>query len=325
MTFHFIPGLKRCGWALASVLISASAAFAAYPDKPVKLVVPFSPGGGTDSIARTLAVGMSQALGQSVIVENKPGAGTIIGTDAVAKSAPDGYTLVVATFAHAVNSSLMPKLPFDTEKAFTPIVMVARGPNVLVVRTESSLKSVKDLMDAAKADPSKLSYASQGNGTSAHLAGEMFENLAQVKMTHVPYRGAGPAMTDLLGGQVDMMFATAAAVAPHIASGKLRAIAVTTPERSPVMKTIPALAETVRGYAVESWYGLFAPAGTPDDVVLKLNAAAKQATQSADFRRKMEPEGLVVSTGTPQELDAYVKREETRWKKIVKENNIKPD
>lgn len=325
MTFHFIPGLKRCGWVLASVLISASAAFAAYPDKPVKLVVPFSPGGGTDSIARTLAVGMSQALGQSVIVENKPGAGTIIGTDAVAKSAPDGYTLVVATFAHAVNSSLMPKLPFDTEKAFTPIVMVARGPNVLVVRTESALKSVKDLIEVAKTDPSKLSYASQGNGTSAHLAGEMFENLAQVKMTHVPYRGAGPAMTDLLGGQVDMMFATAAAVAPHIASGKLRALAVTTPERSPVMKTIPAVSETVRGYSVESWYGLFAPAGTPEDVVLKLNTAAKQATQSAEFRRKMEPEGLVVSTGTPQELDAYVKREETRWKKIVKENNIKPD
>ena len=325
MTFHISDGLKRLCVVIASVLISATTTFAAYPEKPVKLVVPFSPGGGTDSIARTLAVGMSQVLGQSVIVENKPGAGTIIGTDAVAKSAPDGYSLVVATFAHAVNSSLMSKLPFDTEKAFTPVVMVARGPNVLVVRTENTLKSVKDLIDLARADPAKLSYASQGNGTSAHLAGEMFENLAQVKMTHIPYRGAGPAMTDLLSGQVDMMFATAAAVAPHIASGKLRAIAVTSPERSPVMRTIPTVAETVRGYAVESWYGLFAPAGTPDDVVMKLNNAAKQATQSSEFRRKMEPEGLVVSTGTPQELDAYVKREESRWRKIVKENNIKPD
>lgn len=318
-------GLKRWCLVMASVLISTTSVWAAYPDRPVKLVVPFSPGGGTDSIARTLAVGMSQALGQSVIVENKPGAGTIIGTDAVAKSPPDGYSLVVATFAHAVNPSLMTKLPFDTEKAFAPIVMIARGPNVLVVRSDSPLKTVKDLLDAARAEPSKLSYASQGNGTSAHLAGEMFENIAQVKITHIPYRGAGPAMTDLLGGQVDMMFATAAAVAPHIASGKLRAIAVTTPERSPVMKTIPTVAETVRGYAVESWYGLFAPAGTPDDVIIKLNNAAKQATQSAEFRRKMEPEGLVVSTGTPQELDAYVKREESRWKKIVKENNIKPD
>lgn len=325
MKHHLSHGLKRCCLVIASVFMSATTTFAAYPDKPVKLVVPFSPGGGTDSIARTLAVGMSQALGQSVIVENKPGAGTIIGTDAVAKSAPDGYSLVVATFAHAVNPSLMPKLPFDADKAFTPVVMVARGPNVLVVRTESTLKSVKDLIDVAKADAGKLSYASQGNGTSAHLAGEMFENLAQVKLTHVPYRGAGPAMTDLLGGQVDMMFATAAAVAPHIASGKLRAIAVTSPERSPVMKTIPTVAETVRGYSVESWYGLFAPAGTPEDVIMKLNNAAKQASQSAEFRRKMEPEGLVVSTGTPQELEAYVKREELRWKKIVKENNIKPD
>jgi tripartite-type tricarboxylate transporter receptor subunit TctC len=325
MAIHLSNGLKRWCLVMASVLISTTSVWAAYPDRPVKLVVPFSPGGGTDSIARTLAVGMSQALGQSVIVENKPGAGTIIGTDAVAKSPPDGYSLVVATFAHAVNPSLMTKLPFDTEKAFAPIVMIARGPNVLVVRSDSPLKTVKDLLDAARAEPSKLSYASQGNGTSAHLAGEMFENIAQVKITHIPYRGAGPAMTDLLGGQVDMMFATAAAVAPHIASGKLRAIAVTTPERSPVMKTIPTVAETVRGYAVESWYGLFAPAGTPDDVIIKLNNAAKQATQSAEFRRKMEPEGLVVSTGTPQELDAYVKREESRLKKIVKENNIKPD
>ena len=243
----------------------------------------------------------------------------------MAKSSPDGYTLVVATFAHAVNPSLIAKLPYDTEKAFSPVVMIARGPNVLVVRADSPVKSVKDLLDMAKAEPAKFSYASQGNGTSAHLAGEMFENIAQVKLMHIPYRGAGPAMTDLLGGQVNMMFATAAAVAPHIASGKLRAIAVTTPERSPALKGVPTIAEIVKGYSVESWYGLFAPAGTAPEVISKLNAAVKQATQSTEFKNKLEPEGLVVSTGTPQEFDSYVKREESRWRKIVKENNIKPD
>ncbi len=317
--------LKPSAFLFATVLLSVSNALAAFPEKPVKLVVPFAPGGGTDSIARTLAVGMSQSLGQPVIVENKAGAGTIIGTDAVAKSSPDGHTLVVSTFAHAVNPSLITKLPYDTDKAFSPVVMIAKGPNVLVVRADSPVKSVKDLLEMAKAEPSKFSYASQGNGTSAHLAGEMFENIAQVKLMHIPYRGAGPAMTDLLGGQVNMMFATAAAVAPHIASGKLRAIAVTTPERSPALNGVPAIAETLKGYSVESWYGLFAPAGTPADVIAKLNAAVKQATQSTEFKNKLEPEGLVVSTGTPQEYESYVKREEIRWRKIVKENNIKPD
>lgn len=310
-------------WLVMALL--AVPAQAAFPDRTVKLIVPFAPGGGTDSITRSLATGMAQALGQSVIVENRPGAGTIIGSDLVAKSPPDGYTLVMATFAHAVNPSLMPRLPFDPDKAFAPVSLVARGPNVLVVKTESPLKTVKDLVDAARAQPGRLSYASQGNATSAHLAGEMFENLAKVKMLHIPYRGAGPAMTDLLGGQVDMMFATAAAVAPHIAAGRLRAIAVTTPERSPAMRSVPAIAEVVPGYAVESWYGLFAPAGTPADVIGRLQQAVRLAAQADDFKKKLEPEGLTVTAGTPQELEAYVKREEQRWRQIVRENNIKPD
>ena len=310
---------------LALALTLSTLAHAEFPDKPVRLIVPFAPGGGTDLIARTLAGGMQQSLGQPVIVENKPGGGTVIGSDAVAKSTPDGYTLVVATFAHAVNPSLLQKLPFDTNKAFAPVILLGRGPNVLVVRAESPYKSVNDVIIAAKANPGKLTYASQGKGTSAHLAGEMFANLAKVEMLHIPYRGAGPAITDLLGGSVDMIFGTAAAVSTFVDAGKLRALGVTSPQPSPALKGVPAIADTVPGYQTESWYGLYAPAGTPKDVIAKLNAAAAKATQSADFRKKVEQEGLVISAGTPAELDTYVRAEEIRWKKIIKENNIKAD
>jgi tripartite-type tricarboxylate transporter receptor subunit TctC len=323
---RFGSGFTRIAALAAAVWLSAGAALAAtYPDKPIRLVVPFAPGGGTDLIARTLAAGMSKELGQNVIVDNKPGAGTIIGTDAVAKSPADGYTLVIATFAHAVNPSLQPRLPYDTDKAFTPVALIGKGPNVLVVRPDSPYRSVRDVIAAAKASPGKLTYASQGNGTSAHLAGEMFTNLAKVEMTHVPYRGAGPALTDLLGGQVDMIFGTAAAVSTFIDSGKLRALAVTTAARSPSLKDVPALADTVPGYVVESWYGLYVPAGTPAEVIARLNAATRKAAQTDDFRKKVESEGLVISAGPPAELDAYVRAEEARWRKVVKENNVKPD
>jgi tripartite-type tricarboxylate transporter receptor subunit TctC len=302
-----------------------TSALAAFPDRPIRIVVPFAPGGGTDLIARTLGQGMAQILGQAVVIDNKPGAGTMIGTDLVAKSPADGYTVVIASFAHAVNPGLVTKLPYVTDKAFSPVILIGRGPNVLVVRQASPFKTIKDVLIAAQASPEKLTYASQGNGTSAHMAGEMFTNLAQVKMTHIPYRGAGPALTDLLGGQVDMMFATAAAASVHLDSGKLRAIAVTSAERSPALKGVPALAETVPGYAVESWYGLYVPAGTPSEAIDKLNSAARKAVLTEAFHKKIEQEGLIVSVGSPEELDQYVKREEARWRKLVRENNIKPD
>ena len=317
MNPRFRSTLTRLCALVAATAIGASAAHAAFPDKPIRLVVPFAPGGGTDLIARTLGADMAQTLGQPVIIENKPGAGTIIGTDAVAKSPPDGYTLVVATFAHAINPSLQPKLPFATDTAFAPVILLGRGPNVLVVRTDSPYKSVGDVIAAARAKGSRLTYASQGNGTSAHLAGEMFTNLTKVDMVHVPYRGAGPAITDLIGGQVDLFFGTAAAVSTFVNSGKLRALAVTTPQRS--------AAETVPGYVVESWYGLYAPAGTPGEVIGKLNAAAAKAARTPAFSKKVEQEGLVISAGSPAELDAYVRAEEARWRKIVRENAIKPD
>ena len=326
--YSFIPPAAKSGAgaalaALMAALGAAPALAAAFPDKPVRIVVPFAPGGGTDLIARTLADAMSKDLGQSVIVENKPGAGTIIGTDYVAKSAPDGYTLVISTFAHAVNPSMMPKLPYATDKAFTPVVLIGRSPNVLVVRPDRPYKTVQEILAYAKANPGKLTFGSQGNGTSAHLAGELFKSLAKVDMVHVPYRGAGPAMTDLLGGQIDMMFATSSAVGSHINAGRLRAVAVTTPQRSPALEGVPTIAESgVPGYAAESWYGLYAPAGTPRDVVMRLNTATKRAVQSEAFRNRIEGEGLVTSAGAPEELDRYVRNEEARWSKVVKEANI---
>lgn len=300
-------------------------AFAAYPEKPVRLIVPFAPGGGTDLISRALGAGMAQVLGQPVVIENKPGAGTVIGMDTVAKATPDGYTIVMATFAHAVNPSLRVKLPYANDAAFAPVALIGRGPNVLAVRADSSFRTVEDIIAAARAKPGSLTYASQGNGTSAHLAGEMFDNLAKVKMIHVPYRGAGPAMTDVLGGQVDMIFGTAAAVAPLISAGKLRAVAVTSEAPAAAFKGVPTISATVPGYAVESWYGLYAPAATPPAVIEVLGAAARKAASLPEFAQKIEQEGLTVAAGSPTALDAYVKGEQTRWNKIVTENKIRLD
>lgn len=297
-------------------------ASADYPDKAIRLIVPFAPGGGTDQISRALGFAMAKELGQSIIIENKPGAGTIIGMDSVARSTPDGYVLVMATFAHAVNPSLQAKLPYHNDRSFAPVALVARGPNVLTVRANSPFHSVADIIAAAKDKPGLLTYASQGNGTSAHLAGEMFVNLAGIALTHVPYRGASLAMTDLLSGQIDLFFGTAAAVSPLIASGKLRAIAVTSSKPSLAFKDIPTVNLTVPGYAVESWYGLYAPAGTPVPVIDILNKAVVAAVKNSEFVKKVEHEGLSIVAGSPFDLQQYVQAEQARWKKVITENNI---
>lgn len=319
--------IRACGRSVATLCVILalgwSAAHAAFPDKPIKLMVPFSPGGGADLIGRTLAAELSKTLGQSVFVENKPGGGTIIGSDIVAKSAPDGHTLLVSSIAHSVNPSLMEKLPYSTEKDFVPVSLVVRSPNVLVVRADSPYKTVKDILEAAKAKPNRLSYASPGNGTSSHLAGALFADLAKVQIQHVTYKGSAAALTDLLGGQIDLLFGTSGSVGVFVDNGKLRALAVTSAARSSAYPHLPTMTEAgVPGYASEGWYGVHAPAGTPADVIQKLNAAIRKAAQSEFFKSKLVHEGMVAQTGTPAEYENFVRAEMARWSKLVKADVI---
>jgi tripartite-type tricarboxylate transporter receptor subunit TctC len=308
---------------LTLLSIAPTSAYAGFPDRPVKIIVPFAPGGGTDIIARVLADFMTKDLGQPVIIENKPGAGTIVGTAAAASSPSDGYTLVMATFAHAVNPSIHSKLPYDTFKAFAPVALVSRSFNIVVVNPKLPFKSIQNVIAYAKSNPGKLNYGSFGNGTSAHLAGELFKSLAHVDMTHVPYKGAAPAITDLLGGQIEIMFTTVASVTSYIKSGRLRALAVTSAQRSPAFPELPTVAESgVPGYAAESWYGLFAPAGTPANAVKRLNISVAKAVQSGTFKQLETNEGLTFAPGTPEDFERYVEGEAARWRDVVKAAHI---
>src|SRR6201991_1834264 len=312
--------------ALSIAVISTDAAMALYPERIVRLVVPFAPGGGTDVVARTLAQDMAKDLGFTVMIENKPGAGTIIGTQAVATSAPDGYTLLMGTFSHAVNPSLNTKLPYDPHRDFVPVALIARSFNVVVVNPRSPIKSIADLIAAAKADPDKLSYGTYGTGTSAHLAGELFKSLAKVNLTTVPYKGAAPAITDLIGGQIQVMFTTVASAASLVEAGQLRAIAVTSAERSAAFPQLPTVSEAgVPGYTAEAWYGLYAPAKTPPDIIDRLNRSAAKALQSDAFKRLGLNEGLVMVGGPPEELDRYFRGEEERWRKVIQDAGIKTE
>jgi tripartite-type tricarboxylate transporter receptor subunit TctC len=318
---------------LTSILFAVAAwgllhgpALAAYPDHLIKIVVPFAPGGGTDVVARTLAQEMAKDLGVSVIIENKPGAGTIIGTQSVAASAPDGYTLLMGTFANAVNPSLQAKLPYDAHKDFTAVALVARSFNVVVVNPASAIRSIADLIAAARAEPDKLSYGTYGTGTSAHLAGELFKHMANVNLTTVPYKGAAPAITDLIGGQIQVMFTTVASCASLVAAGQLRAIAVTSAQRSAAFPQLPTVSEAgVPGYTAEAWYGLYAPAGTPSDIVERLNTSAAKAVQSEAFRKLAGNEGLIMVAAPPAELDRYFRGEEERWRKLIEDARIKAE
>lgn len=308
--------------ALASIGAGAADKF---PSRTIRIVVPFTPGGGTDVVGRALIIGMQKELGQALIIDNKPGAGTVIGTDLVAKAPADGYTLLMTTSAIAINDSLVKKLPYDTDKDITEVALICTGPNVLVTKADSPYKTVADVIAAAKAAPGKLTYASSGNGSAVHLAGELFKTMAKVDIAHVPYRGAGPAYNDLIGGQVDLLFGTAGGVAKLVAGGKMRPIGVTSTRRSPAYKDVPTIAETLPGYEADVWYALFAPAGTPPDVIATINAAVRKAAEAPAYKERLAHEGLTVAANSPAQMTQLMRAEEARWRKVVVEGKVTID
>ncbi|MEO8133935.1 MAG: tripartite tricarboxylate transporter substrate binding protein [Betaproteobacteria bacterium] len=298
-----------------------------YPTHPVRLVVPFPAGGTTDILARAIAQKLSDALGQQFVVDNRPGAGGNIGADIVAKSPPDGYTLLMGTVGtQSINVSLYAKMPYDAAKDFAPVVLVAGVPNVLVVNPAVPVKTVPELIALAKEKPGAINFASSGNGTSIHLSGELFKSLTGVQMAHVPYKGSSPALTDLIGGQVQIMFDNLPSALPHIKGGKLRAVAVTSTKRAPVLPDLPTIAESgVPGFEASSWFGILAPAGTPRDIVTRINAEANKALQSADMKDKLLAQGAEAVGNTPEYFGDYIRTETVKWAKVVKDSGAKVD
>ena len=298
-----------------------------WPSKPIKWVVPFPPGGAMDVIARTLGDKAARELGQPFVIENRPGAGGNIGADYVAKQPGDGYTIMITSIGMATNKALYNKLSYDPVKDFAPISLLAVVPNVLVVNAaKSPEKSVADVIAHAKKEPGKLTYASAGNGTSIHLAGEVFASMAGINILHVPYKGSGPAVTDMLGGQVDLMFDSITSARPHIQSGKLRALGLTTAKRSSALPDVPTIAEAgIPGYEVSPWFATFAPAGTPAEVVSKLNKVLNGLMKDPETLKKLESIGAEPIGSTPQELATHLNKELTRWDKLIKERNIRMD
>ncbi|HWZ71808.1 MAG TPA: tripartite tricarboxylate transporter substrate binding protein [Casimicrobiaceae bacterium] len=309
------------------VLTVTAAAQGTYPVKPIKLIAPFPPGGGTDIFARLVATNLNQTLGWTIVVENKPGAAGSIGVEAAARSAPDGYTLVLGQTSNlAINPALYSKLAYDPLKDLMPVALVASTPLVLVASPKSTFKSLSEMVTAAKAKPDAISIASPGNGTVGHLTGEMFMRAAGIKLLHVPYKGASPALTDILGGQVDVYFATAQSVAEHIKAGTLRALGTTSAKRLSVLPNVPTIAESgYKDFEAVSWYGLLVPAGTPESIVARLNSEINKVLQTGAVRTSAAKEGSDLLGGSRAQFAAFLESEQAKWSKAVKESGAKVD
>lgn len=306
--------------------LAAPAAAQTFPERPVTLIIPFAAGGSTDLVGRLVAEKMSKGLGQQVIVENRGGAGGNLGAAAVAKAAPDGYTILMATVAtHALNPAVYTKMPYDAVKDFAPISLLVTVPNVLAVHPSVPANTPQELIALLKANPGKYSYASSGNGTPLHLSGELFKTMAGVDVVHVPYKGSGPALVDVLGGQVPIIFDNLPSSTQHIKSGKLKGIAVTSPARAPAFPDMPAMTEALPGYETYTWNALFAPAGTPPEIVKKLNEEANKAVNDPAVKAKLAEFSATVVASTPEELGKHVEAELAKWAPIVKQAGAKID
>ena len=312
------PLLARVCLAAAGAVACAAACAQSWPQQPIRLIVPWSPGGATDVIARTLAVPLAQSLGQPVVVDNRPGAGGNIGTAQAAREKPDGYTLIMVTSStHAANPHLYAKLPFDPAKDFTPVAFVASVPNILVVPAASPFKTVRDVLDRARRQPGKVSYGSAGTGSSQHLAGSMFESAAGIDLLHVPYKGSGPAATDLMAGHIDLMLDTGSL--PHVQAGTLRALAVASKARLPMLPAVPTFAEAgVSGMQASAWYGVMAPAGLPKDIAARLNGEIDKLLKNPAVVRRLQEFGAEVGGGTPDDFGRFAASELKRYAEIVR-------
>ncbi|MEI6619185.1 MAG: tripartite tricarboxylate transporter substrate binding protein [Betaproteobacteria bacterium] len=318
--------LKSLGIVLLAALATKAAQAQSYPARPVKMVVPFSAGGPADNYARFLAQRLQESLGQSFVVDNKPGAGSVIGTDFASKAAPDGYTLLVMSNTQTVNESLIPNKPYALMRDFVGVAPINYSDLVLVAHPGSGISSIADLIKRAKADPDKLNYASSGPGTPYHMAGELFKSMAKVTITHVPYKGSAGARTDVLGGQVEMMFDAVTTMADQAKAGKVRALATTGRQRSDVMPDVPTVAEAgVPGYEATIWLGVMAPKGTPKAIVDKLNEAISQIVAQGDVKQAWSKQGAVPLLMNPAQFDKYLNEDIAKWAQVIKSANIKLD
>ena len=323
---------RRTFVAAASALLvvaaaPASLAQAPWPAKPVRIVVPFPPGGTTDILARAAALKMTEAWKEQAVVDNRPGAGGNIGAELVARAPADGYTLLMGTVGtHAINASLYAKMPFDPIRDFAPVILVAAVPNVMVVHPSVPASTVTEFIAWAKANPGKVNFASSGSGTSIHLAGELFKTQTGLAMTHVPYKGSAPAIADLVGGQVQVMFDNLPSALPQIRAGRLRALAVTSAQRASALPEVPTVAESgLPGFEASSWFGLLAPAGTPREVVQKVNSEIARWLATPEAKEKLASQGAIAAGGTPEDFVAHIAAESAKWQKVVRESGAKVD